>query len=240
MSFSGCHVLSRALEEHVDPDGHPGLQIITDSGPLHLTAHEARDAVRARDGDVALRAAVWRAVILTARNEHADDRTRLFALWLADPWLRRTLTLVRTLLGVTHEDFEAEFTVSFLEALSVIDEEPPDLGDRLLRAASAPVWRAAQKLSKWIEFQLPSDLPFADGLDIPSADLWELEIQPPFGGDRLSASLRVVGSATEVEGIRVGALASRMGLSEFVYRARRPAKGVRVGTLRLRPAGAAR
>lgn len=240
MPTSVYHVLSCMLEEHVDPDRHPGLQIITDSGPLLLTAHEARDAVRAHDGDIALRAAVWQAAVRKARNEHADDQTRLFALWLAGPWLRRTLALVHALLGVAHEDFEAEFTAAFLEALSVIDEEPPDLGARLLRAASAPVWHAARRLSKWIEFSRPCDPTLIDDLDVPSADLWELEIQPPIDGDHLSAPLRIVGSAMAVEGARVGALAGRMGLSDFVHKARRPAEGVRVGTLRLRPAGAAR
>ncbi|MFD0684327.1 hypothetical protein [Actinomadura fibrosa] len=238
MSTSSHHVLSRKLEEHVAPDHHPGLQVITDSGPLLLTAHEARNATRAHDGDIALRAAVWQAAVRDARNEYANDRTRLFALWLADPWLRRTLTLVHALLGVTHEDFEAEFTAAFLEALSVIDEELPDLGDRLLKAASAPVWRAARRLSKRIEF--PSDPLLINDLDVPSTDLWELEIQPPIDGDHLSAPLRIVGPATAIEGARIGALARRIGLSDFVHRARRPAEGVRVGTLRLRPAGAAR
>lgn len=240
MSTSDYHALSHMLERHVDPDRHPGLWVITDTDPLLFTAHQAREAVRARNGDIALRAAVWQAAIRMAKSEGADDRTRLFVLWLAGPWLRRTLSLVRTRLGVIHEDFEAEFTAAFLEALSVIDEELPDPGDRLLKAASAPVWRAARRLSKWTEFSHPCEPALIDKLDVPSTDLWELEIQQPFDGDRLTAPLRVVGPATAVEGARIGALAERMGLSEFVHRARRPAKDVRVGTLRLRPVGAAR
>lgn len=83
MPASAYHVLSRMLEEHVDPDHHPGLQIITDSGPLLLTAHQARDAVRAHDGDIGL--------VVRPAAEHLEARRRAerssqgaaIALWSA-------------------------------------------------------------------------------------------------------------------------------------------------------------
>ena len=66
----------------------------------------------------------------------------------------------------------------------------------------------------------------------------------PEQGARLGGALLEAEQVDEplagLEGARVGALAGRMGLSDFVHKARRPAEGVRVGTLRLRPAGAAR
>ncbi|MDP9844049.1 hypothetical protein [Streptosporangium lutulentum] len=229
------------IDEWIVSGEHPGLSVNSGTGRVRLTVNQARDAVRGVGGDTGLRDAVWREAILEAqRDAPGDEMGRLFAVWLAEPWMRRALSLISTRLRVSHEDLEAEMVTSFLEGLTAANVELPGVGKRLLKSAANRTWSAARSGAREIATEDPSVFAQLDDLDLFPRDGWELEIAPPAREDGLSAAIRFAASPAQVEGERLGTLAHRLGLMDIVYRARRPAEGRPIGTLSLRPVGAAR
>jgi hypothetical protein len=230
--------LFRRIDERIASSEHASLSI--KFGTVHLTAYQARDAVRGVGGDTTLRDMVWREAILAAQREKpGDDMARLFAVWLGEPWIRRALSMISAWIRVSHEDLEAEMVASFLEGLTSADAESPGVSDKLLKSAANRACSAARSGTREILLQDPTVLMPPDNLNLFTRDGWELEITPPGRADGLSASIRFTASPTQIEGERLGALAHRLGLQDIVYRARRPPEGRPIGALSLRPVGAA-
>ncbi|WP_329082192.1 hypothetical protein [Streptosporangium sp. NBC_01469] len=241
MALSSWGALLHTIDKRIVSGGHPGLSVDSGTGRVQLTADQARDAVRGVGGDTSLRDAVWREAILAARRDAPGDETgRLFAVWLAEPWMRRVLSMISTRLRVSHEDLEAEMVTSFLEGLTTADAELPGAGERLLKYAASRAWSEARSGAREIATEDPSVFVRPDDLDLSPQDGWELEISPPAREGGLPASIRFTASPAQVEGERLGTLAHRLGLMDIVYRARRPDEGRPIGTLSLRPVGAAR
>ncbi|MBA9003026.1 hypothetical protein [Thermomonospora cellulosilytica] len=225
------------IAARLDQENHPGLPVDTGSDTILLSPGEAREAVRGSGP----REAVWRSAILAAQRGEPDEETSgLFALWLAQSWMSRTLSMITGRLFEDYEDIEAEFITAFLENLRTADPSRPDAGETLLKAASKSAWCLARAHARERPTGDPSVLIALDELDLYSEGGWELEFTPPPRPDRLSASLRFVATPAQLEGERLGTLAHRMGLADVVLRARRPSDDLPAGTLNLRPAGAAR
>lgn len=241
MSLSSWGILLHTIDKRIVSGGHPGLSVGTGTGRVRLSVDQARDAVRGVGGDTSLRDAVWREAILAAQRKVPEDEMgRLFAVWLAEPWMRRVLSMISTRLRVSHEDLEAEMVTSFLEGLTTTDAELPGAGEGLLKYAASRAWSEARSGAREIATENPSVFAQPDDLDLFPRDGWELEISPPASENGLSAPIRFISSPAQVEGERLGTLAHRLGLMDIVYRARRPDEGRPIGTLSLRPVGAAR
>jgi hypothetical protein len=216
---------------------HPELLIQTTSGPALFMPADAIEAVTSGT----FREVVWRAAIVAARQDEPDgERSRLFALWLAEPWLKRVLSMISERFQEPQEELEAEFVAAFLENLPTVDVSCFDPGERLLMAASRSVWALARAAARERPVGDPSEHMACDDLDLYSESGWELEFVPPPRPDRLSAPLRFLSESARLEGARLGMLAYRMGLADVVLRARRPSDDTPAGRLMLRKAGAPR
>jgi hypothetical protein len=143
-------------------------------------------------------------------------------------------------LRVDYEDVEAEMVTSFLEGLTTADAGLQGAGERLLKFAANRAWSAARRPIGETPSEDPSRLVAPDDRDLFSRVRWEVEISPPPREQGLSAPLRLTGSRAQIEGERLGMLAHEFGLSDVVYRARRPSEGRPIGTLSLPPLGAGR
>ncbi|MFC7642337.1 hypothetical protein ACFQX6_16305 [Streptosporangium lutulentum] len=240
MALHPWGVLSRMIDEWIVSGEHPGLSVNSGTGRVRLTVNQARDAVRGVGGDTGLRDAVWREAILEAqRDAPGDEMGRLFAVWLAEPWMRRALSDLHSAARKSRGSRSRNGHL-FLEGLTAANVELPGVGKRLLKSAANRTWSAARSGAREIATEDPSVFAQLDDLDLFPRDGWELEIAPPAREDGLSAAIRFAASPAQVEGERLGTLAHRLGLMDIVYRARRPAEGRPIGTLSLRPVGAAR
>ncbi|MEV7212322.1 hypothetical protein AB0O31_04435 [Kitasatospora cineracea] len=231
---------------HPDPDRRLRLELPGPAGERQLLdPAAARDlAYRSGPGEGT---EVWaRAIRLAQRSQRPEGEWSTYLVWLFSPVLRRAVRKVSGRLGADRRDIEAEAVAGLLEAVPDADPDHPEASRRLARRAAGRAWDAAK--SAWPE-RPNGDVPaiadrhaLHDGTSMDSRPWepdWELAISPPDRPDGLAAQLRFTASPTVREGERLGALAERVGLAEVVRRARRP-RGPVVGTLSLRPAGAAR
>ncbi|GAA2083155.1 hypothetical protein GCM10009759_01030 [Kitasatospora saccharophila] len=231
---------------HPDPDRRLRLEVPGPAGGRRLL-----DPLAARD--LAYRPApeegreVWAGAIRRAqRSQRPEGEWSTYLVWLCSPVLRRTVWKVSGRLAADRRDVEAEAVTGLLDAVPDADPDHPEASRWLARRAARRAWDAAK--SAWPErpdeeaVLIADRKALRDGTPAPARPWepdWELAISPPDRSDGLAAQLRFTVSPTVREGERLGALAERMGLAEVVWRARRP-RGPVVGTLSLRPAGAAR
>ncbi|MGK5553968.1 hypothetical protein ACSNOI_20340 [Actinomadura kijaniata] len=219
---------------------HPGLWVDPGDGHRYLTPEDAYIGVRGNGSEAPLRDAVWTVAIASALRERSDrDLARCFALWLGEPWIRRTTRFVTDRLRVDRADVEAELVAAFLEELPHSDPDLPGSGEALLRRMSRRVWPEARRGHREVAVADPGELVRPDGSGDVSSDGWELEINPPAGPTGLRASIRIT-RREQAEGERVGLLVQDMGLGEVVHRARRLGTGRPIGRLSLRPIGSTR
>ncbi|MFF0213218.1 hypothetical protein [Streptomyces vinaceus] len=211
-------------------------------GPACLTPWAARDLIRQPLAEAAV--AVWREVVGAAQRElEGSGRWKLLALWLALPRLRGAVTFAVRRFFLDAADAESEAVAAFLEALAAADPEDPRLGSAMADTACRRLWaygaRALREVPvvdvAAIAAARTACLPAEE--DLPDAAGWNLYVAPPDREDGLSAPLRFTLSSAAVEEARLTALADRMGLSDIVFRARRPSEGPPIGTLSLRPVG---
>ncbi|MET9218568.1 hypothetical protein ACIQCJ_01980 [Streptomyces sp. NPDC093221] len=212
------------------------------NGPLCLSPTEARNVLYGRQSDVRLYGAVWKEAVQAAQREtDPAGPYRLLVVWFALPRLFRTMRKAAGRFSVELRDLESDAVLSLLECVKTIDPRQPGLDGTLVERACKELWRFARQARR--------ERPTADigttattrGFLHPSQDGplieedgWALHIGLPDRPDGLSAPLRFTVSPAHAEGLRLGALAGRLGLSDVVHRARRSGEDVRVGTLSLR------
>lgn len=233
--------LSRIVNERIESGAHDGLLIDTGNGLVRLTARQARDAVCVSGRDTTLRDAIWREAIHAAQREGPTNETgRLFALWLAEPWMRRTLSMISIRLRVSPEDLEAEMATTLLEGLTTIDADLPGAGEKVLKSVSSRAWSEARSGSR--ETPVKDLFVFAPpkGLNRFPGGRWESKTAPPGHIGERSAPIRLAATPSQIEGVRLGVLAQRLGLTDILDCARRPTKRRLIGTLSLRSTGAPR
>ncbi|WP_283137498.1 hypothetical protein [Rhizohabitans arisaemae] len=236
MTLRPRNVLFQTIETRV-VEQHPGLLVDTSSGLIRLTPQEAKASIRGNRPYEA----VWRAAILAARHGEPDQELSfLFAVWLAEPWMTRVMSMISSRFRESREDLEAEFVTAFLENLHNIDLNRLDASESLLIAASRSTWALACAARRERPVNDSCDLMARDDLESYAESGWELEFIPPPRPDRLSAPLRFVADSTRIEGERLGTLAYRLGLADIVLRARRPLDDAATGHISLRAIGARR
>ncbi|MFC9293388.1 hypothetical protein ACFTWH_20060 [Streptomyces sp. NPDC057011] len=214
-------------------------------GPAYLTPRAARDLIRQPRAEAAV--AVWREVVGAAQREaEGSGRWTLLALWLALPRLRGPVAFAVRRFFMDEADAESEAAAAFLEALAAADPGDPRLGSAMADLACRRLWAYGARVLREVPVADVAAIAAArtEGLpaeeDLPDAEGWSLYVAPPDRKDGLSAPLRFTLSSAAVEEARLTALADRMGLSDLVFRARRPGEGPPIGTLSLRPVGAPR
>ncbi|MER5353119.1 hypothetical protein ABT093_22645 [Kitasatospora sp. NPDC002551] len=227
---------------------HPGGVVLGDGAAYPLGA--ARDLLYVPGLGQAVRREVWQHAVGLAQRE---SDWRLVPVWFALPRLRSTVWRTSLAFRLDRADAESEAVLALLEQLGSVEPDQPDVDDLLVRAAVRRVWALARRgaaersvadVALIAALRHRNGAAVADGPDAAAPDVderdWELSIDPPAHPDGLAAQLRFTVSRESVEGVRLGALAGRLGLQDVLYRARRPLRGRRIGTLSLRPAGAAR
>ncbi|MGW7516938.1 hypothetical protein ACWGJ2_15230 [Streptomyces sp. NPDC054796] len=235
-----------------------------------MSPQEAREALYGVCPEGLTRDMVWRHAVMAARRDKAEvppgagggsgsdagvrtdaepaDAGRLFAVWLAAPGLRRTVYRLTTQFPVDRDDLEAEAVLALLEALEAVDLARPDVGAQVVKGAANRMWAYAKRVRHEVPVVDIAGMAAAREAAVTSAqgpvpapaESWELHIEPPSGVGGLASTLRFTESRNRREGVRLGALAGRLGLKDVVFQARRPGAGPRIGTLALRPAGATR
>ncbi|ARX84671.1 hypothetical protein SMD44_04122 [Streptomyces alboflavus] len=228
------------------------IVVRVEQGVRRLLPQAAREVLYGATLDEQLRDEVWREAVVRARQKPdrkgatSKEVWRLLTIWLALPGVYRTVHRVTSLLPVDRHDLEAEVVLALLEVIGTTDLDRSDVGGTIVRAAVNRAWGYAR--------QTALEVPVVDIASIAavrnactsmdpgsvSENDWELHIEPPSRPDGLAAPLHFTVSRTTIEGERLGALAERLGLRDVVLRARRPGEGPVIGTLSLRPAGAAR
>ncbi|WP_282206244.1 hypothetical protein [Kitasatospora fiedleri] len=228
---------------HPDPDRRLRLEVPGPAGDRRLLDPAAARDLAYRPGPEEGRAVWARAIRLAQRPQRPEGEWSTYLVWLLSPALRSTVRKVSDRLAADRRDVEAEAVAGLLEAVPDVDPDHPEASRRLLGRAAGRAWAAAKSARP--ERPSRDAAAIADRYalrDGTSADAQlreperESAISPP---DRSAAQLGSTVSAAVREGERLGALAQRMGLAEVAGRARRP-RGPVVGTLSLRPAGAAR
>ncbi len=113
--------------------------------PVRLTAAEAHDALYGPDADPQFSAAIWEAVLRTARIDLTPHGTaRLLVIWLALPRLTGTAHRACRRLRADRSDVEAEMTLALLEELTAMDATAPLSVAPLVKAARARAWQFAR------------------------------------------------------------------------------------------------
>ncbi|MBD0711616.1 MULTISPECIES: hypothetical protein [unclassified Streptomyces] len=238
-----------AVKQHFDDPRtteHLRLPVETEKqGTLTLSIAEAHAALYGPDKNEAFGEAVWRAVIRGAREETGPDGPwQLVLVWLALPRLTGMAHRVCARLRVNRADVEGDLALGLMDALRTAERHHPLPIDHLISTAGNQAWRSARAARSFlpsadIELLARSRvrpghdlLGNLDGLDTPT---WEVDLPSVYRRDRLGAPLRFTGSAEQLEGERVGALADRLGLHDVVRRAVRDKRPRRIGTVSLRP-----
>ncbi|KPI02326.1 hypothetical protein OK074_5327 [Actinobacteria bacterium OK074] len=225
------------------------LMVPAEDGPVRLSPSEARDILYGRPQDRSLGEAVWQQAVLSAQREtDVAGPYRLLLLWLALPRMYRTSHRASTRLFVDRRDLESEVMLALLEGVDTANPEQPDIGDELVGQACRRMWSFARSAARETLVADVSGVaaarnacrPDEDEEDLHAEGSWDLHIIPPGSSEGLSAPLRFTESSTRTEDERLGSPTGRLGLWDIAYRARRPAKGKRIGTLSLRPAAARR
>ncbi|MFF7457915.1 hypothetical protein [Kitasatospora sp. NPDC008115] len=219
--------------------------------PMLLSPIEAWSRLYGDDRDAALDRAIWQSAIRLAQLESSGagepdggpvSGWQLVLLWLAVPRLRSTVRRLVSQFGLEQAELESTAIVGLLDQLCDTDPAQPEPDSRLASSAVRRCWalvrpavheRAVTDICRVADTRQP----FPD----PTEELmWELYITPPDRPTGLAARLRFTASRENVEGLRLGALAERLGLREVVHRARRPRSGPRVSALPLRSEGVRR
>ncbi|MFJ9952559.1 hypothetical protein [Kitasatospora sp. NPDC091207] len=218
-----------------------------DEEPLRLSPTEAWQRLYGRDRDADTNRAIWRCAVRLARQESggADAPAggpvsgwRLVLLWLAVPRLRSTVRRLGWEFGLERAELESAAVLGLLEQLDGTDPDHPKPDAPLVGSAVRHCWalvRPALRERGVRDIDQLADI--RQSFPDPAEELaWELSVTPPDRPDGLAAPLRFIASRESVEGVRLGALAERLGLREVVHQARRPKPGPRLGTLSVRPA----
>lgn len=167
---------------------------------------------------------------------------RLALLSLAVPRLRSTVRRLRWEFGLAREELESAAVLGLLTQLPDVDPEQQGAEGLLIRSAVRHCWAlVTPRRSERSVADISTVVDAQRSCPDPAEELaWELSVTPPDRPDGLAATLHFTVSRASVEGIRLGALADRLGLREVVHRARRPGPGPRIGKLALQPSQAQR
>lgn len=113
--------------------------------PVRLTAAEAYEALYGPDADQQLSAAIWAAVLSTARADRtAHGTARLLMIWLALPRLTGSVHRICRRLRADRSDVEAEMVLGLLEALTAADSTGQLSVTPLIKAARTKAWNFAR------------------------------------------------------------------------------------------------
>ncbi|MEV7122830.1 hypothetical protein [Kitasatospora griseola] len=177
-----------------------------------LSPAETRQWLYDLPREASVRRAVWRHVVLLAGRDRCGPPDaggcsvagwRTVMLWLAVPRLRAALHRVQCTFGVGRADLESSAVTGMIEQLAAFGSNPPENADSLLvGAALRHCWALTRPI----------------GHEISVADIGRLAARPYEGsaarlaepGDGMSWQPPAAGA--ELEGIRLGALAVRLGL----------------------------
>jgi hypothetical protein len=211
-------------------------------GPQCLSPAGARDVLYGWQADACLCEAVWKEAVLAAQREtDPAGPYRLLVVWLALPRLYRTMRKAASRFSVELRDVESDAVLALLEGVEAADPRQPGVDETLVERACRELWRSARQTLREQPAADISAIAATRSLlhpgeedPLPEGDGWALHIGLPDRPDGLSAPLRFTVSPAHAEGLRLGALAGRLGLSDVMYRARRPGEDVRIGTLSLR------
>ncbi|MFE3722309.1 hypothetical protein [Streptomyces cyaneofuscatus] len=223
------------VDTHMDPHG-----VRTGCPTEARTLREARALVHGPLRHEAEAQRVWGDVMSEAATDPSfGGSPALLLVWFAAPRLRGVVRRASSRLPVDRFDLEAESVLGLLENVQTVDPLVAGAGEALLRAAASRAWRFARKALPQSTVGAPASPPQPSSL--PSweafAAPWALSITPPDRNEGLAASIRFSVSKERIEGERLGAMATGMGLRDVVHRARRPSPGRRIGTLTLHPGG---
>ncbi|MHC3816821.1 hypothetical protein AMK09_19585 [Streptomyces sp. CB02488] len=222
----------------------PSLTVYVGSCTIRLSPEESRNALYGARRDATLRAAVWRQALTEARKEAPDraDAGRLLVVWLVLPGLYRNLhRILRLWRRVDRADLEAEAVLAVLAALDRADLDGPDTGSRLIKEAVNRMWAYAKRVTREIPvIDVGAFAEDRNAIDAPEErprppEGWEVHITPPPRREGVCATLRFAEPRRRRDGGQTGT-----SLPDLVFRARRHEEADLIGTLVLRPAGAAR
>ncbi|MEV7941345.1 hypothetical protein AB0O82_35125 [Kitasatospora sp. NPDC088264] len=228
---------------------YPTCLILPGAGseePVELSPSDAWQRLYGRYRDNALGRRIWQHAIRLAQQEisGATDPTgypvsgwRLVLLSLAVPRLRSTVRRLGWEFGLARDELESAAVLGLLTQLPEVDPEQQGAEGLLIRSAVRHCWAlVTPRRSERPVADISTVVDARQSCPDPAEELaWELSVTPPDRPDGLAATLYFTASRANVEGVRLGALAERLGLREVVHRARRPGPGPRVGKLALQP-----
>ncbi|MFJ5927895.1 hypothetical protein ACIQF6_35405 [Kitasatospora sp. NPDC092948] len=200
-------------EVAIGPGPRPAGVAVTWAGggaAAWLSPAETRQWLYDVPREATVRRAVWQHVVLLAGRERCGPPDpgstvtgwRTVMLWLAVPRLRSALHRIQRTFGVGRADLESSAVTGMIEQLAAFGSHPPENVDSLLIGSAL---RHCWALTR------------AVGHEIPVADIGRLAARPDEEpGARLSelgedVSWQPPAAGAELEGIRLGALAARLG-----------------------------
>lgn len=212
---------------------------------LRVTLDQMLEILYRRPLLACLAEAVWRQALIAAQRGTELDES-LLPVYLALPALQRS---VRRAVRWRKDrvEIEAEALSALVAAQSCVNPEASDAGHAYVAAARRQMWRAL-RLAATRERPVADIAAHAAAYNVApcfsaaekAEDRWELRFEPLVRRESLSATLRFTVDGRRVEGVRLGALAQRIGLQEVVYRARRHSEEESFGRLSLAAAQARR
>lgn len=170
-----------------------------------LTVRDARRIVTDQNADDEIRDAIWSQLVRHARND--PPKWEQVTIWVVLPTLRRIAYRLHRSWGVDMHDIQSDVVLGFLDALRQTDPDQQRIGARLWWRTFGFARRECERAtrerpSEYIELHLERRAQLHAATDEPGLEPMQ----------ECVAS----NDPSNVEGIRLAALADRLGLSRTV------------------------